>query len=291
MRRLALVAFLLAALPLGLGCEDTSTEKVDTGDAAATGEDGEGDSPVVDRVTKDFTDGETGGSQATAPPMGDQTPAPKRPEGIAGSDVVREGPFELNAGGVTFAVPAGWRQVKLTDSQQRTGIIDARIIVPPTGTKATEPAEITVGVSGGGTERNVQMGRNQSPVATPAEEVAEVGGLAGTKVRYLGAAKPGEDLRGRRMIGVVVGVDASLDAADQRSKVLFLKFFGPAEVVEANAEAFDLMLQQADAEGNPSSAATAEPKEEQPKKAEPRKADEKKTEATKTGDGPKITID
>jgi hypothetical protein len=177
---------------------------------------------------------------ALAGGCGEQRPAPEIPVRYADSppatahgdddkpaadspDVLRTGPFSKSFEGISFQVPKGWQETKL--SSDLAPFVDSRFVIPAKeGT-----VELTCLASGGGIDDNVSrwIGQFDAAPGGVTTESLDVDGASASWVDLHGtfnsnsSGKPGPH-RDWRMLGA--GIPAG-------SKNVFLKLNGPAAAV------------------------------------------------------------
>lgn len=164
----------------------------------------------------------TGGLPAGHPPVG--TAANSNPSGSG-----RVGPFEFSFRGLLFDVPAGWKEVELTEMQR--GFVDARFLIP----SGDSEVQLTFSSVGGGVQANIDRWIGQFQLAEgdePKIETIEVAGVSATWVDIRGTYSSGfgaaaSTNENQRMLGAAL----PLPTGD-----VYLKLTGPRDVVANIAE-------------------------------------------------------
>jgi hypothetical protein len=168
---------LTVALVLAIGCDANQPPR--------------GADPPVERVAP----GVSSGPSTTSPaPAGDKK-------------IPRQGPFEKSFDGISFSVPAGWKEVELSPAQQ--GFIDARFQIPTPHGEVT----LTCSSNAGGIETNIRrwMGQFHLPAGKrPVMGDLDVAGKKATWVDLQGEFDPGPMAAAtaggpiERMLGVAI---------------------------------------------------------------------------------------
>ncbi len=178
-------------------------------------------------------------------------PIPRGAQGqpSTGADAVSLPAPEVDAGGrlrlagVSFALPAGWRNEPRSSSMRL-----AQFALPRADSDA-EDGLMTVSTVGGGVQRNIERWRTEQFVGSPPADVETrtVGGLRVTTVwiegTYKGMSGPfagggGEPKEGFALLGAVVENPADATASQQ----LFFKGTGPLATMSRWRGAFEDLL-------------------------------------------------
>ncbi len=148
-------------------------------------------------------------------------------------------PVELADGAIKFKAPKAWKQI-----EPRFSMIEAEFAMQLEDEEKNELTDgrLTIMRSGGGVAGNIQRwyGQFAQPDGKRTEDVAEVEELEidGVKVHWVdiagsykgGPGSSGEVLDDYRMLGAIIETEAMGD--------YFLKFYGPAPIVDAHLERF-----------------------------------------------------
>ncbi|HUG91777.1 MAG TPA: hypothetical protein VML55_13145 [Planctomycetaceae bacterium] len=184
--------------------------------------------PADDQRAADDGDGRVDGLPAGHPPVG----GPARGD----ENVLRTGPSTISFpdAGVTFSVPTGWKELKLSGSDAQ--VIDARLAVPVTGQDGVEP-QITLSRTGGGIRLNLDRwtGQFAEAAAEPVEQTISVDQAEATWIELRGSFQ--DPFRPRlpehddwAVIGVAIPLGGGRD--------FYVKMSGPRAAVESVRDEF-----------------------------------------------------
>jgi hypothetical protein len=170
-----------------------------------------------------------------APPLADSKPAgggtsDNGADSKAAGDVIKTGPFEKKFERITVAVPEGWQEMKLGQSQ--LGFVDARFVLPA----KSGVVELTCLSNRGGLDDNINRWMGQF-LTDPDGKKSETVKVDGVEARWIdlqgtfnasSSGKPGPHPAWR-----MLGVGIPLGETD-----FFLKLNGPKDAVAEVYDAF-----------------------------------------------------
>lgn len=268
-----LVLLLLPASLMLSSCEEAPTKPVAQRDSAPDsdtrakakirGSSASSVAPVlnVELQTETKQEPATGGTQEPAAPAKD--PAAGEKPAASGDTPAAEGtqeeakdaesgekpaaeeakPTPIAGAALQMLVPAGWKTVAPASS-----MIELECSIPGEKEEDT-PGRMTGMLAGGSVEQNVERwyGQFQQPDGTETKDVAkleeaEVAGLkihtvdiSGTYLDGMGPMSPKVERENYRMLASIIEME---DGGSY-----FIKFYGPKDLVEKQAEAFKAMIQ------------------------------------------------